>query len=227
MMFSTTLTSAAVLLSLALHVSAHAMPLPALGVTGSPVRNDAQRLSTAKPCGSTDIASNLDKATAVPVEADGSTVMLNVTNFNPGADGSRSVSVLVDPTGTGKNFVAAKVTKNGDPAPKANGSDQVKLTLPAGTKCTGGKAGNLCLLSVKSTAGFGACTVVSQLSSGSSDSTPSASASAAPASTKVPCKSSKNKRRAVGTRAARALRIESEAESRDLRGNPVFAGTPL
>ncbi|KAJ7788270.1 hypothetical protein B0H14DRAFT_2949488 [Mycena olivaceomarginata] len=196
MMFSNTLTSAAVL-SLALHVSAHAMPLPALGVTGSPVRNDAQRLSTAKPCGSTDIASNLDKATAVPVEADGAR----------GADGSRSVSVLVDPTGTGKNFVAAKT----------NGSD----------KCTGGKAGNLCLLSVKSTAGFGACTVVSQLSSGSSDSTPSASASAAPASTKVPCKSNKNKRRAVGTRAARALRIESEAESRDLHGNPVFAGTPL
>jgi hypothetical protein len=62
-----------------------------------------------------------------------------------GADGSRFVSVLVDPTGTGKNFVAAKVTKNGDPAPKANGSDQVKLKLPAGTKCTGGKAGNLCL----------------------------------------------------------------------------------
>jgi hypothetical protein len=64
MMFSTTLTSAAVLLSLALHVSAHVMALPALGVTGSPVRNDAQRLSTAKPCGNTDIASNLDKATA-------------------------------------------------------------------------------------------------------------------------------------------------------------------
>ncbi|KAJ7900571.1 hypothetical protein B0H14DRAFT_2429155 [Mycena olivaceomarginata] len=183
------------------------MPLPALGVTGSPVRNDAQRLSTTKPCGNTDIASNLDKATAVPVEADGSTVMLNVTNFNPGADGSRSVSVLVDPTGTGKNFVAAKVTKNGDPAPKANGSDQVKLTLPAGTKCTGGKAGNLCLLSVKSTAGFGACTVVSQLASSSSpDSTPSASASAPPASTKVPCKSSKNKRRApcVSSRRRRA-----------------------
>jgi hypothetical protein len=63
-----------------------------------------------------------------------------------GADGSRSVSVLVDPTGTGKNFVAAKVTKNGDPAPKTNGSDKVTLSLPAGTKCTGGKTGNLCLL---------------------------------------------------------------------------------
>ncbi|KAJ7900595.1 hypothetical protein B0H14DRAFT_2671231 [Mycena olivaceomarginata] len=198
------------------------MPLPALGVTGSPVRNDVQRLSTAKPCDNTDIASNLDKATAVPVEADGSTVMLNVTNFNPGSDGSRSVSVLVDPTGTGKNFVAAKATKNGDPAPKTNGSGKVALSLPAGTKCTGREDGEF---SVKSTAGFGACTVVSQLSSGSSDSTPSASASAAPASTKVPCKSSKNKCRAVGTRAASALRIGSE--SRNVHGNPVFAATLL
>ncbi|KAJ7857079.1 hypothetical protein B0H14DRAFT_3864797 [Mycena olivaceomarginata] len=194
---------------------------PALFLVAHQSPTTLQCLSTAKPCGNTDIASNLDKATAVPVEADGSTVMLNVTNFNAGADGSRYVSVLVDPTGTGKNFVAAKVTKNGDPAPKTNGGDKVTLSLPAGTKCTGGKTGNLCLLSVKSTAGFGACTVVSQLSSGSSDSTPSASASAAPASTKVPCKSSKNKHRAVCT----DLYIESE--SRNVHGNPVFVATPL
>ncbi|KAJ7832805.1 hypothetical protein B0H14DRAFT_3463248 [Mycena olivaceomarginata] len=246
------------------------MPLPALGVTGSPVRNDAQRLSTAKPCGSTDIASNLDKATAVPVEADGSTVMLNVTNFNPGADGSRSVSVLVDPTGTGKNFVAAKVTKNGDPAPKTNGSDQVKLTLPAGTKCTGGKAGNLCLLvSIfsclplhssfplvarpipslhpflstplasaldltlsprslrKSTAGFGACTVVSQLSAGSSDSTPSASASAAPASTKGAVQEQQEQTARGGhprrTRPAHRVRGGEPRSARE----PGVSGTPL
>jgi hypothetical protein len=54
--------------------------------------------------------------------------------------------VLVDPTGSGKNFVKATVTKNGDANPKGTGTDQVKLSLPAGTKCTGGKAGNLCLL---------------------------------------------------------------------------------
>ncbi|KAJ6530274.1 hypothetical protein B0H19DRAFT_481870 [Mycena capillaripes] len=41
-------------------------------------------------------------------------------------------------------------------------TDQVTFSLPAGTKCTGGKAKNLCLVSVKTTAGFGACTVVSQ-----------------------------------------------------------------
>ncbi|KAJ7751336.1 hypothetical protein B0H14DRAFT_3513260 [Mycena olivaceomarginata] len=198
------------------------MPLPALGVTGSPVRNDAQRLSTAKPCGNTDIASNLDKATAVPVEADGSTVMLNVTNFNPGADGSRSVSVLVDPTGTGKNFVAAKVTKNGDPRTQGERQRSGEAHASCGDEVHGREGGEF--VSPR----FGACTVVSQLASFSSpDSTPSASASAAPASTKVPCKNSKNKRRAVGTRAARALRIESETESRNLHENPMIAETPL
>ncbi|KAJ7859341.1 hypothetical protein B0H14DRAFT_3630203 [Mycena olivaceomarginata] len=41
-------------------------------------------------------------------------------------------------------------------------TDQVTFSLPAGTKCAGGKAKNLCLVSVKTTGGFGACTVVSQ-----------------------------------------------------------------
>ncbi|KAJ7310908.1 hypothetical protein DFH08DRAFT_718412 [Mycena albidolilacea] len=130
-MFSIILTSVAVLLSLALHASAHTMPLPGLGITGFPVCNNTQCLSITKPCGNI-IASNLNKAAAIPVEVDGRTVMLNVTNFNPGADGSRSVSILVDPTSTGKNFIAAKVTKNGDPTSKTNGSDKVKLLLPAG-----------------------------------------------------------------------------------------------
>ncbi|KAJ7230266.1 hypothetical protein GGX14DRAFT_307941, partial [Mycena pura] len=155
-MFSNVLKSTTALLALALYANAHAMTSPALGVKGFPTRNDVQRPSTSKPCGTTDIASNIDTSTAVPAGPDGS-VTLNVTNFNAGADGSRSVSVLVDPTGTGKNFVSAKVTKNGDAAPTSIGSDEVTLTLPAGTQCTGGKAGNLCLLSVKSTADFGGC----------------------------------------------------------------------
>ncbi|KAJ7113945.1 hypothetical protein C8R44DRAFT_584819, partial [Mycena epipterygia] len=155
-MFSSIFTSAALVLALALQANAHAMPSPALGVSGLPARSDVQRPSTSAPCGSVNIASSIDKSTAVPAEADG-TVMLNITNYNAGADGSRSVAVMVDPTGTGKKFVAAKVTTNGDAAPTGTGTQQIKLNLPAGTKCTGGKAGNLCLLSVKSTAGFGGC----------------------------------------------------------------------
>jgi len=231
MMFSSVLTSATLLLALALRASAHAMPSPALGVKGVPVRNDVQRPSNDKPCGNVDIASNIDTSTAVPVESDGTTVMLNVTNYNPGGDGSRSVSVLVDPTGTGKKFVAAKVTKNGNANPKDNGSDLISLSLPAGTTCTGGKAKNLCLLSVKSTAGFGGCAVVSQLDSTSTSNSGSNSAPAASGSTsaagatksKVPC--SKKARRAAGTRAPRALRLAAAAES--VHANPLFASTPL
>lgn len=155
------LACASLFLALAAQTSAHAIPNPALGVSGTPARSDVQRPSTAKPCGTIDPATTLDTSTAIPVAADGS-VTMTVTNFNAGADGSTSVSVEVDATGTGNSFVAGTVTKNGNPAPTAVESDQVVFTLPAGTTCTGGKAGNLCLVSVKTTAGFGACTVVSQ-----------------------------------------------------------------
>ncbi|KAJ7702678.1 hypothetical protein B0H17DRAFT_923183, partial [Mycena rosella] len=134
---------------------------PALGVKGTPQRSDVQRPSTASPCGNVNIASNLDTSTAVAAAADG-TVTFQVQNFNAGADGSTSVSVQVDPTGAGKKFVAATVKTNGNKNPSKVESDKVVVSLPAGTKCTGGKAKNLCLLSVKTTAGFGACTVVSQ-----------------------------------------------------------------
>ncbi|KAJ7798186.1 hypothetical protein B0H14DRAFT_2388946, partial [Mycena olivaceomarginata] len=134
---------------------------PALSVKGTPARSDVQRPSTAKPCGNIDPATTLDTSTATPVAADG-LVTLDVTNFNAGADGSTSVAVSVDATGKGTSFVAGTVTTNGNPAPKAVETDKVTFTLPAGTKCTGGAAGNLCLVSVKTTAGFGACTVVSQ-----------------------------------------------------------------
>ncbi|KAK6977650.1 hypothetical protein R3P38DRAFT_3122676, partial [Favolaschia claudopus] len=161
----------------------------------------------------------------VTVGKDGTSVSFNMTNFNGGGDGSRKVSVMIDPTGTGKSFVKANVTKNGDPAPKEEtGSDLITVALPDGTKCTGGKGKNLCLLSVKSTAGFGACTVASQLTS----------TTGADKSGKVPCKNSKKNRRAVATRAARFLRAqarelerEAEEQERSLHGNPLFATTLL
>jgi len=155
------LAYASLFLALAAQTSAHAMPSIALGVSGAPTRSDVQRPSTAKPCGTIDPATTLDTSTAIPVAADGS-VTMNVQNFNAGADGSTSVSVQIDQTGTGNSFVAGTVTTNGNAAPKAVETDKVVFTLPAGTTCTGGTAGNLCLVSVKTTAGFGACTVVSQ-----------------------------------------------------------------
>jgi hypothetical protein len=155
------LACASILFALAAQTSAHAIPSPALGVKGAPARSDVQRPSTAKPCGNIDPATTLDTSTAIPVAADG-TVTMSVVNFNAGADGSTSVAVSVDATGKGTSFVAGTVTTNGNPAPNAVETDKVVFSLPAGTKCTGGTAGNLCLVSVKTTAGFGACTVVSQ-----------------------------------------------------------------
>ncbi|KAJ6491701.1 hypothetical protein C8R47DRAFT_1121556 [Mycena vitilis] len=155
------LACASILFAFAAQTSAHAIPNPALGVKGTPKRSDVQRPSTGSPCGSVNIASALDTSTAIAAAADG-TVTFQVQNFNAGGDGSTSVSVQVDATGAGKKFVAATVKTNGNKAPSKVESDKVVVALPAGTKCTGGKAKNLCLLSVKTTAGFGACTVVSQ-----------------------------------------------------------------
>ncbi|KAJ6617515.1 hypothetical protein B0H10DRAFT_1304976 [Mycena sp. CBHHK59/15] len=156
-----TVAYASLFLALIAQTSAHAIPSPALGVKGKPARSDVQRPSTAKPCGNVNMAATLDSSTAIPVAADGS-VTMSVVNFNAGADGSTSVSVQVDASGKGTKFVAGTVTKNGNKAPSKVESDQVTFKLPANTECTGGKNKDLCLVSVKTTAGFGACTVVSQ-----------------------------------------------------------------
>ncbi|KAH0580887.1 hypothetical protein J132_01063 [Termitomyces sp. J132] len=160
-MFTQLVTVVAVALMFSAQVNAHAAIAPALGVHGNPVRTDVQRPSTAQPCGTVNIAMSIDNATPVVAQADGSFVV-TVTNFNPGADGSRSVSFVVDPVGTGKNFVAGTITQNGVAAPKTVGSDQVTAVLPPGTKCTGGALQNLCLASFKTTAGFGNCVIVQQ-----------------------------------------------------------------
>ncbi|KAI0066887.1 hypothetical protein BV25DRAFT_1912238 [Artomyces pyxidatus] len=180
-MFSKTFLSSIACLALASSVHAHAAFFPQLGVQGVPVRSDVQRPSTATPCGTTNIASTLDTTTPVAAAANGSFAYTAV-NFNAGKDGSRQVkTVKVDPTGTGKNFVAATMLVNGDLAPTSTGQQPILGQLPAGTKCTGGKSKNLCLVSFTSAGGFGNCGVVSQggaaAAAGGDDASASASAS--------------------------------------------------
>jgi len=160
-MFSKFFALAAVALTFTVQVQAHAAISPELGVTGTPKRANVQRPSAASPCGKTSIAANIDTSTPVAAAADG-TFTVTATNFNAGRDGSRQVTMTVDAAGTGQNFVAGQVTKNGVAAPTSVGSDQIVAALPAGTKCTGGKAGNLCLASFKTLGNFGNCVVVSQ-----------------------------------------------------------------
>jgi len=133
-MFSKIWTSAALVLALTLQVTAHAAVSPALGVSGTPVRNDVKRPSANSPCGAgVNIANTIDTSTAVAASAAGS-FNADAISFNGGGDGSRKVTAKVDATGKGTKFVAMSVTTNGDPAPKSAGSQPIVAALPAGTK---------------------------------------------------------------------------------------------
>lgn len=69
--------------------------------------------SAANECGNVNVAQTLAAATPITAAADG-TFSTTITNFNAGQDGSRQVTAQIDPTGTGKSFVAGTVTQNGD-----------------------------------------------------------------------------------------------------------------
>ncbi|KAJ2972405.1 hypothetical protein NUW54_g12275 [Trametes sanguinea] len=82
MFFSKSFIAAAALcLSLSLQAHAHAAIAPALGVKGTPVRNDVQRPSKNSECGNVNIAQNIDTSTAVQAAANG-TFAATITNFN-------------------------------------------------------------------------------------------------------------------------------------------------
>jgi hypothetical protein len=82
--------------------------------------------------------------------------------FSSGKDGSRQVTMQVDAAGTGAKFVAGKVTTNGELAPTSKATEKITASLPAGTTCTGGASGDLCLASFTTAGGFGNCVVVQQ-----------------------------------------------------------------
>ncbi|KAI0630884.1 hypothetical protein C8Q77DRAFT_233104 [Trametes polyzona] len=180
MYFSKSIIAAfAVFLGLTAQAHAHAGVQPALGVSGALTRADVQRPSSATPCGDVDVTRNIDKSAAVTVKAD-NTFTVTVTNFNPGTDGSRQVSAMVDFSGTGEKFVAATVVQNGDKAPKNVGSQEVIVQLPEGSRCTGGTSGDLCLVAFTTTSGFGNCVVVQTPATAASTVEPSATSTPAP-----------------------------------------------
>lgn len=171
-----------VLAALSTSVLGHAGVTPALGVSGKIARANVQRPSTAKPCGNAALSA-INTSTAVALN--GNTFTVTATNFNGGRDGSTQFTAQVDATGKGTAFKAATVTKNGQAAPSGTGDVQITVQMPAGTTCTGGTAGNRCLVSFKSAGGFGNCVVVS---SGG------AAAAAATTGNKAATKASKNTR---------------------------------
>jgi hypothetical protein len=81
-MFSKSFIAPIFLLALTSSVNAHAAIAPALGVKGNPARSDVQRPSQAKPCGTINIAQNLDTSSPVNALANG-TFSASITDFNP------------------------------------------------------------------------------------------------------------------------------------------------
>lgn len=224
-MFSKVWTSAALLLALSLQVNAHAAVAPALGVSGTPVRNDVKRPNTANPCGAgVNVKSAIDSSTAVAASAAGAIDVTGI-NFNGGADGSRQFTAKVDATGTGTKFVAMTITTNGDAKPANVGSQPLVASLPAGTKCTGGTSKNKCLVQFVSSAGFGNCVAVSQGAGGAAAAAGGAAAGAAAggaakgaaggAKKAKKAKGVKKQAKRSGTTAARALIAELEARGEE------------
>ncbi|KAG7095952.1 hypothetical protein E1B28_006636 [Marasmius oreades] len=159
---SRSFTFIALSLALMVEVKGHAVVSPAMGVAGAPIRADSQRTGR-KPCGKVDIAQNLDSSQTITPNADGS-ITMTINNFNPLLDGSRKIQkASIDADGTGNFATPVTITKNGELAPKTRtGSEQITVQMPAGMKCTGGTAGNLCVMSFTTASGFGNCVVVAQ-----------------------------------------------------------------
>ncbi|KAJ2933063.1 hypothetical protein H1R20_g4040, partial [Candolleomyces eurysporus] len=161
-MFANFFVLSAFVLALVSQAYGHAAVSPMVGVNGTPRRNDVKRPSNANPCGAgINVAQALNSATAVTAAADGSFTVTAIA-FNGGVDGSRQMTAQVSANGRTNNFVAATVTRNGDRAPQGTGSQQITARLPANTRCTGGTAGNRCLVQFRSVAGFGNCVAVQQ-----------------------------------------------------------------
>jgi hypothetical protein len=214
-MFAKFFTTSLVLLTAASSVSAHTLFAPALGVKGNGARSDVQRANN--NCGNANVASTIDSSTAIPLAADG-TFTVTATDFNAGGDGSRAVKTAgVDAAGTGKAFKAVTISKNGNANPTSVGSDQITLKMPAGTTCTGGKAGNRCLVSLTSTAGFGNCVVVSGSAAGGKGNAAAAGAAAGAAGGAAAGNGGK-KIKGVGSAAAQAGAAAKAAKAKQNKG---------
>ncbi|CAE6366564.1 unnamed protein product [Rhizoctonia solani] len=156
--------SLVVVAALAAQVLCHSVVQPVMGINGKAVRSDTQRPSNAKPCGNTAL-SKIDSSQVVTMT--GTSFTATSINFNAKQDGSMQFTASVDATGTGKSFKAATITKNGPNAPpKVGQTAEIDVSLPEGTTCNGGASKDLCLVSFKSSSGFGNCVVVKQAGAG-------------------------------------------------------------
>lgn len=92
-MFSKVFVVSVIMLFFSLQVHAHAVISPALGISGQPVRNDAQRPNKGKPCGNANL-SKIDSSTPVKVGGNGEMTM-RIQNFNPLSRFHRGISEFI------------------------------------------------------------------------------------------------------------------------------------
>lgn len=215
-MFSKFFTTTTLVLAIGLQVNAHAGVTPALGVSGNLTRNQVKRPSASSPCGAgVNIATDINSATPVAADATGS-FNAEAVSFDKGLDGSRQVTAAVDPTGTGNSFTALTVSTNGDLKPTSVGSQPIVAALPAGTTCTGGSSGNLCLVQFKTAGGFGNCVAVSQ---SGANATGADAGSASANATSVDASSADNSTTIdAGAAASNVTDVSSVSNSTDLSG---------
>ncbi|KAF8607938.1 hypothetical protein BDV93DRAFT_434872 [Ceratobasidium sp. AG-I] len=116
--------------------------------------------------GQINVATELEaavKAGLPTVDASGS-ISMNWRQVNAGADGGRPGTALIDVTGTGNNFKPVTISKDFADG-GADSDNPMTIAIPAGTVCTGGSAGNACLLRVTNPPGFGSCFAIARRSS--------------------------------------------------------------
>jgi len=199
------ISTCALVLAVFQSVVGDVITVPALGIANGGVdvtEDDVQPFTGFNtPCGTIDVAKNIDTSTAVPINAD-NTINVIGHSFAAGADGSTAVTATVDTTGTGNSFLAPlQIQQNGNAIQAIAGSTQpIVAVMPDNTTCTGGAAKDLCLVQFMTAGGFSNCVVAQQGaangtagSASASNSTASASNSTAAASTGKASKSSSSK----------------------------------
>ncbi|KAL0960709.1 hypothetical protein HGRIS_005734 [Hohenbuehelia grisea] len=128
-----------------------------------PIDGEDRRIMAraATSCGSGGVP-DIDNGYAVPMSSDGSFSINMNRAINP-----QYFSVGVDASGSGSSFTPGTFDNPG------TRQSQVPVRLPAGTKCSGGRQGNRCIISIScDTLNHQTCIIVEQTGSGSSNTSP-------------------------------------------------------
>jgi len=222
------ISTCALVLAVFQSVVGDVITVPALGIANGGVdvtEDDVQPFTGFNtPCGTIDVAKNIDTSTAVPINAD-NTINVIGHSFAAGADGSTAVTATVDTTGTGNSFLAPlQIQQNGNAIQAIAGSTQpIVAVMPDNTTCTGGAAKDLCLVQFMTAGGFSNCVVAQQGAANSTAGSASASNSTASASDSSASASNSTASASNSTAAASTGKASKSSSSKSSKGAAVAA----